>query len=43
MAELGAGASERTAGVSKFLSKPKGKDGAKIEEAIQWDRAQTCY
>nr|TKR78378.1 hypothetical protein D5086_0000282990 [Populus alba] len=24
-----------TAGVSKFSSKPKGKDGAKIEEAIQ--------
>lgn len=28
--------------VSKFSSKPKGKDGAKIEEAIQWERAQTC-
>ena len=29
MADLGAGASEATAGVSVFSSKPKGKDGAK--------------
>ena len=42
MADLGAGAGEATAGVSVFSSKPKGKDGAKIEEAIQWERAQTC-